>query len=117
MTNKEAVNTGETVNTVEKFPKRASLSLVAGTGEKAMRLTLLARRLRGDAGETQVITTDAKKKSTRGMSTKYDTFEAAVSALAKLEKDATKAGWARTERLGGFKAKPDAFTTMPKAVR
>ena len=115
--NSEAV-TVETVETVAKQPKRASFTLNSGKGDKAMKLVLLARRLRGDAGETQLITTSlSTKKSQRGCTTKYETFDLAVAALGKLEKDALKNGWTRTERLGGFKAKPDAFSTMPKAVK
>ena len=100
-----------------KVAKRKSVSLTAGSGEKLMRLTILARRTGGDRGETTVTTTDAKKKSTRGMTSKFDTFDLAVAALDKLVKDAVAKGWKRTERAGGFKAKPDAFTTIPVAPK
>ena len=90
--------------------KRMSVSLTAG----GMRLTLLARRTR-TGGETQVITTDAKGKSTRGMTERHDTFEAAVDALGNLVQEANRQGWRRTERAGGFKAKPDVFSSMPAA--
>jgi hypothetical protein len=96
--------------------KRKSVTLTAGAGDKAMRLTILARRT-GSGGETTVTTVDAKKKATRGMTQKFDSFELAVEALGKLVKDATSKGWKRTERLGGFKAKPDAFSTMPTAPK
>jgi hypothetical protein len=96
---------------------RKSVSLTAGEGAKLVRLTILARRTRGDGGETVVMTRDAKKKTTRGMTTKYDTFALAVVALDKLLQDAVRAGWHKSERTGGFKARPDAFTTMPSAPK
>ena len=96
--------------------KRKSVTLTAGAGDKAMRLTILARRT-GSGGETTVTTFDAKKKATRGMTQKFDSFDDAIEALGKLVKDATAKGWKRTERSGGFKAKPDAFTTMPAAPK
>ncbi len=52
--------------------KRASVSLTSGVGDKATRLTILARRTRGDGGETVVTITDAKKKTVRGMTEKYE---------------------------------------------
>jgi hypothetical protein len=98
-----------------KRAKRKSVSLTAGSGEKSMRLLILARRTRGDAGETVVTTTDAKKKTTRGMTAKFTTFDLAVEALGKLVQDAMQKGWKKTERAGGFKARPDAFSTIPAA--
>ena len=72
-----------------KVAKRKSVTLTAGSGDKAMKLTILARRTGGDGGETTVTTIDvAKKKNTRGMTQKFDTFDQAVEALAKLAKDA-----------------------------
>ena len=110
-TTNESVDT-QTAAQPTNSAKRASVTLTAGEA----RVTLLARR-RGERGETVVVTTDAKKKSTRGMTTRYDTFELAVAALAKLTQEAQKAGWKKAERAGGFKAKPDAFTSMPAAPR
>ncbi|HLG58255.1 MAG TPA: hypothetical protein VI485_23120 [Vicinamibacterales bacterium] len=107
----------DVVTTATKPAKRKSVSLTAGAGEKLMRLTILARRTGGDGGETTVSTTDVKKKATRGMTQKFDTFELAVEALTKLVKDAVAKGWKKTERAGGFKARPDAFTTMPAAPK
>ena len=106
-----------TTDPAKKPAKRASVSLTAGEGAKLVRLTILARRTRGDGGETIVMTTDAKKKTARGMTTKYTTFDLAVAALDKLTQDAVKAGWRKSERAGGFKARPDAFTAMPTAPK
>ena len=98
-----------------KVAKRKSVTL---TADKAMKLTILARRTGGDGGETTVTTIDGKtKKASRGMTQKFDTFEEAVEALAKLQKDAQSKGWKRTERAGGFKARPDAFSSMPTAPK
>lgn len=105
--------TPETDVIIEKLPKRASVSLAAG-GSK---LTILAQRKADGSGITTVTTTDAKKKSVRGMTKKFSTFAAACEAMKDLEKDAIKKGWTKKERIGGFKARPDAFTTMPVAPK
>ena len=109
----DAVN--EAVDTTEKPAKRASVSLTAGEGEKLVRLTILARRTRGDGGETVVTATDAAKKTAPGMTKKVATFELAVTALNKLPQDAVQKGWKKSERAGGFKARPDGFMAMPTA--
>jgi hypothetical protein len=101
----------------EKPAKRASVSLTAGTGDKLVRLIILARRTGGNRGETVVMTTDAKKKTARGMTTKYDSFDLAVAALGPLTQNAMKAGWTKRARTGGFKARPDAFTSIPAAPK
>jgi hypothetical protein len=105
------------VTTATKPATRKSVSLTAGSGDKLLRLTILARRTGGDGGETTVTTTDAKKKSTRGMTAKFETFDQAVEALGKLVNDAVQKGWKKTERAGGFKARPDAFSSIPVAPK
>jgi hypothetical protein len=105
-----------TQDTTTKVAKRKSVTLTAGTGDKAMRLTILARRTR-DGGETVVSTTDVKKKTARGMTTKFATFELAVETLGKLVQDAVSKGWQKPERSGGFKPRPDAFSAMPAAPK
>lgn len=104
-TNDEVVEVIETA----AQPKRASVSLTAG-GSK---LLILAQRKADGSGVTSVTTTDAKKKATRGMTKKFDSFAEACEAMKKLEHDAVQKGWKKTERVGGFKAKPDTFSTMP----
>lgn len=93
-------------------PKRASLRLVAGDGANATVLMIMARRISGNRGQTVVTTIDANKKSTRGMTTRHDTFELAVAALHRLAADAAKKGWQRRER-SGFKPRPDSFAVLP----
>jgi hypothetical protein len=105
----------DTVVVDVKPAKRKSISLITGEGAKRTRLTILARRTGGDRGETVVTMTDAKKKTTRGMTRKFDTFADAVVALEKLVQDAQQKGWKRSERAGGFKPRPDAFSTIPPA--
>ena len=100
-----------------KITKRKSVSMRAGSGDKQMRLTILAQRKADGSGVTTVSTTDAKKTTTRGMSSRFDSFELAVAAIAKLVRDAEQKGWKKTERAGGFKARPDAFTSMPVAPK
>ena len=80
------------------------------------KLTILARRTR-DGGEAIVTTTDAKNKTARGMTKKFATFELAVEELSRLLQDATQKGWQKPLRSGGFKARPDAFSTIPTAPK
>ena len=101
------------VPSTEKPAKRASVSLTSGEGAAQQRLTIMAKRTRGNRGETVVTITDAKRKAQRGMTAKYDTFELAVEAMHKVAQDAAKKGWKRVERSGGFKPRPDAFSTIP----
>ena len=91
-------------------PKRLSTSLTAG----GVRLTIMAQRKADGAGTVFVMTTDIKsKKSQRGMTTKFETFDAACDHVRALAQDAMKKGWQKAERSGGFTARPDAFTTLP----
>lgn len=106
-----------TNGTETKKSKRTSVSLSSGEGAAAQKLVIMARRTRGDRGETVVTITDAKGKNTRGMTAKYDTFEAAVASISKIEQDAARKGWRRAERSGGFKARPDAFTSIPAPAK
>ena len=92
-----------------KPAKRSSVTLTAGD----MKLTVLAQRKSGDRGETVVITTDAKGKTSRGMTTKHGTFDEAVATVNKVVAEAQRKGWARSLRAGGFKPRPDAFATLP----
>jgi hypothetical protein len=110
-----ATITSETEHASPNAPKRMSVTLTAGDEDKRVSLTILAQRKAGDRGETVVITRDAKKKTSRGMTRKFDTFERAVEALHELQRDAMKKGWTKRERSGGFKARPDAFSTLPQA--
>src|SRR5438445_11240272 len=93
--------------------KTATITLTAN----GTRLTLLARRLRDGSAETFVTTTDAAKKTERGMTEKHATFEAAKAAIATLAADAEKRGWLRRVAGRGFVAKPDAFTALPAAPK
>lgn len=109
-TNEEVV---DVVETAEKLVKRASVSLAAG-GSK---LLILAQRKADGSGAVTVTHTDSKKKSTRGMTRKFDSFAEACEVLKDVERDAVRKGWKKSARAGGFKAKPDAFTTMPVAPK
>jgi hypothetical protein len=95
---------------VEQAAKRLSTSLTAA----GVRLTIMAMRKADDTATVFVTTTDIKtKKSQRGMTTKFESFDAACERVKALAADAMKKGWQRAERSGGFKARPDAFTTLP----
>jgi hypothetical protein len=74
----------------------------------------MAQRKADGTGTVFVTTTDTKtKKSQRGMSSRFETFSEACEHVKVLAQDAMKKGWQRAERSGGFKARPDAFTTLP----
>jgi hypothetical protein len=93
-----------------KVQKRLSTSLTAG-GSK---LIILAQQKANNTATVHVTITDLKtKKAQRGMTRRFDSFASAVEALRDVERDAQKKGWTRTERSGGFKARPDAFTSIP----
>ena len=95
---------------VEKPTKRLSTSLTAG----GVRLTILAMRRPDDSGTVFVQTTNIKTGSTeRGMTQNFESFDAASDAVKSLALDAQNKGWKRAERAGGFKARPDAFTSIP----
>jgi hypothetical protein len=112
------VNNGQELEGDVKLPNRASVSLVAGDGAMRQRLTILARRTGAGGGHVDVTTTNlSTKKNTRGMTEKFSSFDLAVSAMKKLEAAAISKGWMKSTRSGGFKAKPDAFSTMPVAPK
>ena len=95
-------------------PKRKSVTLTAGGN----RLTILAMRKADDTATVFVQTTDAKtKKNTRGMTKKFETFDLAVAALKTLEDEAASKGWKKSTRSGGFKSRPDSFSSMPAAPK
>lgn len=100
--------TPTTVGTA-KLPKTTAITLKAN----GTTLTLLARRLPDGTAETFVTTTDPDKKTTRGMTEKHATFEAAKVAIAASASKAEKLGWVRRAAGRGFVAKPDAFATLP----
>jgi hypothetical protein len=61
-----------------------------------------------------------KKTSTRGMTSKHASLEAARAAVEKVATEATspKLGWTRKERKAGIGVpKPDAFNTLPAACK
>lgn len=94
----------------EKLATRKSVSLTAG----GSRLTILALRKADDTATVFVTTTDGKtKKTIRGMTRTFESFDLAITALRKLEQDAVQKGWKKSARSGGFKAKPDAFSSIP----
>ena len=104
-------NTTTTEAAVVKVAKRLSMTLSVGD----TKLTVLAQRKAANRAEVVVITTDAKGKTARGMTQRFATFVEAVKALHVVVADAQKKGWQRSQRSGGFKARPDAFSAIPPA--
>lgn len=76
-------------------------------------LTLLATK-KAEGAVTTVTTRDAEKKALRGMTEQHASMEVAKGHIAKLAEQAVKLGWARRRETV---AKPDAFSTLPKAPR
>jgi hypothetical protein len=115
MRNQETANSAAVDNVVDAKPaKRMSASLTAGDGASRSQLTILAMRKADDTATVFVTTTNlSTKKTARGMTKKFDTFALAVAAVHELVHDAVTKGWKRRERSGGFKPRPDAFTTIP----
>ena len=96
------------VAAIPKPQQTATITLTANGSTMAIVAERKAERAR-----TYVITTDADKKSARGMTEPHATFEAAKVAIEKMAKAAVKAGWKRKEARRGFVAKADAFTALP----
>lgn len=99
------------METTKKVGKSASIGLKA----QGSRMRIVARCRPDGSAITLVATTDAEKKTVRGMTEQHATFADAKAALATLAAKAQKLGWERGT--AGYRAKPDAFTTMPAAPK
>ena len=99
----------ETTAAAPKLAKTATITLRAADGSI---MQICAERLK-DSARSYILMTDAAKKTTRGMTEAYPTFEAAKSAIEKIAVKAVKAGWIRPEARRGFEPKPDAFSDIP----
>lgn len=89
-------------------------------GAAGAQLRLVAQRKPDGSAVTyvvQVTKTGTKKTSTRGMTTKHASLDAARAAVEKMatEAAAPKLGWTRKERKAGFTPHPDSFSTLPAA--
>jgi hypothetical protein len=105
-------NPNSTPANVKREAKRKSTTLTAG-GDS---LTILAlRRPSGDSTVFVQTTNTKTKKTQRGMTQDFSTFEEACNGVERLAEEAIKKGWTRKERSGGFKARPDAFSSIPTA--
>jgi hypothetical protein len=96
----------------QKVAKSASISLKA----HGSTMRLAAQRRADGTAVTFVATTDADKKTVRGMTETHADMETAKATLAGLATKAEKLGWVRGS-VGGFRAKPDAFSTLPAAPK
>src|SRR5688572_1235217 len=111
MTNTATTGTTETAPTKAATPKPQQTATVT-LHVHGSTMQIVAER-KGEGARTYVITTDAAKKSSRGLTESHPTFEAAKAATEKMAKAAVKLGWQRREARRGFVAKPDAFTALP----
>ena len=105
--NETAATTTETAK--PKTPKTTAITLTANGTTMRIR----ARRRRDGTAETFVTTTDAAKKTERGMTETHPTFDAAKASIAASATKAEKLGWTRKVVGRGFVAKPDAFSALP----
>lgn len=89
-------------------PKSSTITLTANGAT----MQIVAER-KGDGAKVSVVTTDANKKSARGLTESVGTFEAAKATTEKLAAKAEKLGWVRRAARRGFMAKADDFSTLP----
>ena len=105
--------TNETANVetaaAPKLAKTATITLRAADGL----MQIVAERKADNSAKTYVLTTDADKKTERGMTANHPTFEAAKAATEKMAAKAVKLGWQRREARRAFVAAPDAFSDIP----
>lgn len=89
-------------------------------GVGGAQLRLVAQRKTDGSAITyvvQVTKTGTKKTSTRGMTTKHASLDAARATVEKMASEAvSKLGWTKRERRQGFVAGPDSFTSLPSAT-
>ncbi len=100
-----------------KAPRSFSTALHGPEGE-VLRVVAVFRK---DGGARTFVvhstTKDAKGKrvNTRGATQTWPSGDAAVKAVERVAQEAIKKGWARSQRVAGFAARPDAFSldTLP----
>lgn len=97
-----------TTGSAPKLAKTSTITLTANGSS----MSIVAER-RAEGARTYVITTDANKKSERGMTSQHPTFDAAKSAIEKMADKAEKLGWRRPAARRGFVARPDSFAVLP----
>ncbi len=111
-TTEPTTTTEDATASAPKLAKTATATLTANGAT----MNIVAER-KGDGAKTYVLTTDAGKKTVRGMSETHASFELAKAATEKMAKTAEKLGWQRKAARRGFVTKPDAFSTLPPAPK
>lgn len=106
----------ETAIALPAAPKAQQTATITLHGHGAT-MQIVAERKADESARTYVITTDASKKSLRGLTEQHPNFEAAKTHTEKMAMKAEKLGWARRVATRGFVAKPDAFTALPAAPK
>ena len=105
--------TTETTAHAPKLAKTATITLRATDGSV---MYIVAER-KSDGARTYVTTTDANKKTARGMTETHANFDAARAAIAASAGKAEKLGWTRKVAGRGFVVKSDAFSALPAAPK
>jgi hypothetical protein len=98
--------------TTAKPSKSFSISLHSADGA-VLRITAIRRQLGAATYVVKTTNVNGKRKNERGMTTAFPSLDQAKTAVTKLAADAIKMGWQQRIARGGFKARPDAFTTLP----
>lgn len=101
--------TTKTASKGQPIAKTATISLTAN----GTTLRIRARCKSDGTAETFVTTTDAAKKTERGMTERHASFDAAKTAIAASAAKAEKLGWSRRSMGRGLVTRPDAFTALP----
>jgi hypothetical protein len=96
-------------------PQSATITLRASGA--MLRLVALRKPDASVVTYVTTTTTDADKRSARGMTERHPTMDAAKKTLLALASKAEKLGWTRTAPGRAFAAKPDAFSALPAAPK
>jgi hypothetical protein len=97
--------------------RRSWSARLDGSKDETLRVFTVAKR---DGATTYAIHTTGpkgKRVSKRGMTSSHSDVAAARAAADRLIADAEKNGWKRAQRGGGFVAKEDAFSQLPKPAK
>lgn len=99
---------------VSKLQRTSTITL--GASDKSL-MQIVAERKPDGSAKTYVVTTDADKKSARGMTESHSDLEVAKQLINSLAEKAEKLGWVRRSAGRAFVAKPDAFASLPAAPK
>lgn len=107
------MTTNETTTPSPK-PRRSFSVALRDAGGTVLRVVAVRRK----DGTATTFAVHAVKKgdNRRGATQQHATVDEARAAVERLVTEAVKLGWTRSQRVGGFEPRPDAFdvTSLPK---